>query len=291
MITGRPSRTALGAALYRAAHQLVDAPLVFVDPLALPLVGVRPGDAPPPELLARLAAEAVPLRAFIAVRSRRAEDLFAAAYARGTRQYVVLGAGLDTFAYRCALPDVAFFEVDHPATQAWKRSCLAAAGIAVPPGVVFAPVDFEREALATALDRAGLDRGAAAFVAWLGVTPYLTPEAVRETLAFVARDLGPGSEILFDFAAPVEEARRAAVRAAFAARVGAAGEPLRSEFEPATLLAEVRALGFSEVAVEDAAALHARYLDGRADGLRLSGGHLLWAARGAHATSGGPRSR
>lgn len=280
MIDEVASRTALGAALYRAAHQLVDRPPVFADPLALPLVGAAPAGPHPPELLRRASREAAPLRAFIAVRSQRAEERFAEAHARGTRQCLILGAGLDTLSCRCALPGVSFYEVDHPATQAWKRTRLAQAGIALPARAALVPVDFEKDALGDALDRAGLDRAAPTFVVWLGVTPYLTPEAVRATLAFVARGLGPGSEVVFDFATPAADDPRArAAREAFSARVEAVGEPLRSTFEPAPLAAEARALGFSRVEVEDAAALNARHFAHRADGLRLRGGQLLWAAR------------
>jgi methyltransferase (TIGR00027 family) len=274
------SRTALGAALHRAAHQLVDRPPVLADPLALRVVGAREGQPPSPALLRRMSAEAAPLRAFLAVRSRRAEDRFAEAHARGTRQVVVLGAGLDTFACRCALPGVRFVEVDHPATQAWKREVLSRAGIPAPAALAFAPVDFERDDLGEALARAGLDLAAPAFVAWLGVVPYLTPEAVRATLGLVGGALAPGSEVVLDFAVPPPgEPRARASRAAFAARVAALGEPLRSAFDPAALAGEVRALGFARAEVEDAAALNARTLAGRADGLRLRGGQLLWAAR------------
>jgi methyltransferase (TIGR00027 family) len=280
----KASRTALGAALYRAAHQLVDVPPVFDDPLALTVVGATRGRPPSPSLASRATREAAPLRAFVAARSRRAEDRFAEAFARGTRQYLVLGAGLDTFGCRCPFPGVRVLEVDHPATQAWKRALLERVGIAVPARLTFVPVDFERDALEdgleSALDRAGLDRAAPAFVAWLGVTPYLTPEAVRATLAFVARELAPGSEVLLDFAVVAEpEPRAKAAREAFAARVATLGEPLRSAFAPEALIADAQALGFAGVEVEDAEALNARYFSGRSDGLRLHGGHLLWAGR------------
>jgi methyltransferase (TIGR00027 family) len=279
MIEGRASRTALGAALYRAAHQLADRPPVFEDPFALRLVGARLGEAPPPALARRLSPAAGPLRAFIAARSRYAESRFAEAHARGLRQYVVLGAGLDTFAWRCALPEVRVFEVDHPATQAWKRELVARVGLLPPDRAVYAPVDFERDALDQALSGSGLELRSPAFVAWLGVTPYLAPEALRATLRCVAERLGPGTEIVFDFAAPPRSEPERTVRRAFAARVDALGEPLRSELEPATLAAEVRALGFGRVEVLDAAALNALYFTGRDDGLRLRAGQLLWAGR------------
>lgn len=273
----RASRTALAAALYRAAHQILDIPPIFADPLALRIVGAEAerslrsgGD----ERAAR-----VQLRAFVAVRSRFAEDCLALAHRRGVRQYVLLGAGLDTFAYRNDLPGLTVFEVDHPATQAWKRARLAEAEIAVPGSVVYAPVDFERQTVAGGLSRAGFDAGRPAFLAWLGVTPYLAPETVMGTLGFVA-GLAGGSQIAFDYAERAEDGSAAHRRAreALAARVAAAGEPFRSAFEPAALAAAVRRLGFSEVQDLAAEALEARYFQGRADGLRLGGrGRLLLA--------------
>src|SRR5689334_8184254 len=133
METGLPSLTALGAARHRAAHQVLEGGRIFHDPLALRILG---SDA---ETVAREADErAGGLRLFIAARARLAEDTLAAAIARGTRQLVVLGAGLDTYAYRAPLAGgLRVFEVDHPATQAWKRSLLEAAGIAIPRALTF----------------------------------------------------------------------------------------------------------------------------------------------------------
>jgi methyltransferase (TIGR00027 family) len=272
------SRTALGAAMHRAAHQLLDAPPVFTDPLALRIIGagaarsLRPGE--------QAGAARAALRAFVAVRSRFAEDGLAEAHARGTRQYVLLGAGLDTFAYRGGLPGLTVFEVDHPATQAWKRARLAEAGIGVPRSVTYAPLDFEREPLAVGLARAGFDTARPAYFAWLGVTPYLTREAVLATLGFVA-GLGRGGEIAFDYVEPVAggaDAQRLA-HEALAARVAAVGEPFRCELEPAALAADLRRLGFSTVEDLGPEDLNARYLQGRGDGLRLRGCGRLVRAR------------
>lgn len=273
------SRTALGAALYRAAHQIRDFPPVFADPLALRIVG--------PEAERSLRSGAgehatrAGLRAFVAVRSRYAEDCLAEAHGNGVRQYVLLGAGLDTFAYRGGLPGLAVLEVDHPATQAWKRARLAEAGIPVPGSVAYAPVDFEREPLGAALSRAGFDAARPAFLAWLGVTPYLARPSVIETLAF-AGGLAGGSEMVFDYS---ERARgedpRGREHRDLAARVAAIGEPFRSAFDPAELAAELRRAGFSEAEDLGAEALDSRYLRGRADGLSLRGrGHLVRARVG-----------
>src|SRR5579863_1487066 len=183
MLEGQFSRTALSAAGYRAAHQLVDGGRIFADPLATAVLGE---DLP---ILAERCGDPVmrPLRMFVALRSRIAEDVARKAIAEGARQVVVLGAGLDTFGCRVAPVDgLAVFEVDHPSTQAEKRRRLAAAGVAAPAHLRFAPCDFERQALAEALAEAGFDASARAAFIWLGVTPYLTAEAVEITLRFVA---------------------------------------------------------------------------------------------------------
>ncbi len=223
MLSGQASRTALGAAGHRAVHQVLERGFIFADPLALRILGADADEA-----LAE--AEREPrrrgLRLFIAVRTRFAEDALAAAIARGASQLVVLGAGLDTYAYRADIGDrLRIFEVDHPATQAWKRERLASAGIAIPPTLTFAPVDFERESLATGLAAAGLDPARRSFFTWLGVTPYLSEEAVFATLGFIA-GLPGGAEVVFDYTNPPETIADPARRAhheALAARVAAAG--------------------------------------------------------------------
>lgn len=277
----RPSRTAQGAALHRAAHQLLDHPPVFADPLALKIIGpdaeseLRAGTDPHTEL------PRSGLRAFIAARSRFSEDTLAEAIAEGVRQYVLLGAGLDTFAYRAAktFPGLRVFEVDHPATQGWKRERLAEAGIAAPDVLTYAPVNFETETLSEGLTRAGFDMKAPAVFAWLGVVPYLTHDAIMTTLRFVA-SLPRGTRVVFDYAEPAS-ARDGASRAAhdaMAARVAASGEPFRSFFMADDLKRQVEALGFSRVDDFDAAALNPRYFADRGDKLRLRGaGHLMRA--------------
>jgi methyltransferase (TIGR00027 family) len=127
------------------------------------------------------------MRIFIVVRTRFAEDALAAAVGRGVRQVVVLGAGLDTYAYRSTLRDrLRIFEVDHPATQVWKRQRLEDAAIPIPNSLTFAPIDFERQTLAEGLAAAGFDVSQQTFFTWLGVVPYLTLEAVWLTLGFIA---------------------------------------------------------------------------------------------------------
>jgi len=141
-----PSRTALAAAFHRAAHQVLEHGRIFTDPLALRILGL---DADTLTREDRQHPSRRRFRIFIAVRTRFAEDALAAAVERGVRQLVVLGAGLDTYAYRGECRDrLRIFEVDHPATQAWKRQRLADAAIPLPSGLTFAPIDFERETLA-----------------------------------------------------------------------------------------------------------------------------------------------
>jgi methyltransferase (TIGR00027 family) len=172
---GRFSRTAHRVAIRRAAHQLFDQPKVLDDPLAVPIIGAEAAEklcASPRE---RKHPFARAFRAFMVARSRYAEDQLAKAVEQDVAQYVVLGAGLDTFA--CRNPDstnLRVFEVDHPATQAWKLERLQAAGIAIPQSLKFVPVDFERQTLAAGLEQGGFDSGSPAFFSWLGVTPYLT---------------------------------------------------------------------------------------------------------------------
>jgi methyltransferase (TIGR00027 family) len=281
METSRPSLTAYGAALHRAAHQIVDAPPVFADPLALRIVGPQAAEDLRAGRDRHTQVAASRMRAFLAVRSRYAEDCFAEAAAEGVGQYVVLGAGLDTFAYRTGRRDLRIFEVDHPATQGWKRERLADAGIAIPETLTYAPVDFERETLHEGLKRAGLDFGKPAFFAWLGVVPYLSREAIAATLGFVAHDTTPGSEILFDYAEPMQHRNTAQMKALaeLAKRVADIGEPLRSFFLPDELQRDLRAFGFSFVEDADAAALNARYFRKRTDGLALGGTAHIMRAR------------
>jgi methyltransferase (TIGR00027 family) len=166
------------------------------------------------------------MRAFMVARSRYAEDKLAAAAANGVRQYVVLGAGLDTFAYRNPFRHVRVFEVDHPATQAWKRERLQTAGIAIPNELSFVAVDFERQKLDEELAAAGFAMSEPAFFSWLGVTPYLSREAFQGTLRFITA-MPAGSGVAFDFA--VERSalgfmERIAL-AELSRRVASAGEP------------------------------------------------------------------
>jgi methyltransferase (TIGR00027 family) len=269
-----PSRTALRVASHRAAHQLFDSPLVFDDPLALAIIGADGAGrlrAAPEAHQDRFARA---FRAFMVARSRFAEDELARAVRRGASQYIILGAGLDTFAYRNPYrsPDLRVFEVDHPATQEWKRGLLASAAIAIPASVTLAPVDFERQTLADGLARAGFDGRAPTFFSWLGVTMYLTHEAVALTLAFIATT-APGGGLVFDYAAPRSSLSPTGQLAldALSRRVAAAGEPFQTFFDPRTLEGQLARIGFRSIEDLGADELNARYFSDRADGLRVSG--------------------
>jgi methyltransferase (TIGR00027 family) len=276
MHDAKPSRTAQRVAMRRAAHQLLDQPRVFDDALAVTIAGPeseRPSDAQLPY--------ARSLRAFLVVRSRYAEDQLARAVERGIRQYVVLGAGLDTFAYRNPYQSTGLhvFEVDHPATQEWKRAQLHAAGIAIPQEMTFAAVDFERESLEEGLLAAGFSQQEPAFFSWLGVTPYLSRPAFDATLDFIVRRPS-GSGVVFDYA--VERSLLSPIQQlaldALAARVARAGEPFQLFFDPNALAGDLRRLGFGNIEDLNCDQINARYFAGRADGLAVSGGgHLLYA--------------
>ena len=233
--------------------------MIFADPLALRILG---DDAEEALALAREQPERRPLRLFIAMRSRFAEDSARRAIERGVRQIVVLGAGLDTFAYRLEpLLALRVFELDHPSTQADKRRRLAAAGIAEPPHVAYVAHDFDRGSMTSALEAAGLDSRQRSFVSWLGVTPYLTEDAVYVTLGELARFPG-GTEVVFDYANPpqVEEPQARDYHHKMAERVAATGEPFRCYLETPALHERARPLGYVDIEDLDGAALVARYL-------------------------------
>jgi methyltransferase (TIGR00027 family) len=210
-------------------------------------------------------------RAFMAVRSRYTEDHLAAVVAAGVTHYVVLGAGLDTFAYRNPFPSLRVFEVDFPATQKWKRSMLRNAGIAEPKGLTFVALDFEHKTLAAGLAEAGLDVHSPAFFSWLGVVPYLTLEAFRATLHTIAQ-MPDGSAVSFDYAL-ARETLTPVGRTAFdalAGRVAAKGEPFQLFFTTDSLELELHRAGFQRLEQRNSAELNELYFKERADGLRLS---------------------
>lgn len=264
-----PDESALRVALWRALHVEVDAPPhVFEDRVGLQLAAPDAAWRSRPDMSPFTA----PFRASILARARFIEDLVAERVARGVGQYVILGAGLDTFAQR--RPELAaslvVFEIDRPGPQAWKRQRLADLGFGIAPFLRLVPVDFEAgDAWWTQLTAAGFDASRAAVVASTGVSMYLTKDAVAATLRQVAA-LAPGSTLAMSFMLPIELAdpqlRPSIERAAAGAR--ASGTPFISFFTPAEMLALARAAGFRDVQHVSAAMLAERYFAGRTDGLR-----------------------
>ena len=278
MRAGQPSRTALGAAAYRAVHQTLEGGVIFRDPLRLQILDdeTRAGlDGMANDLSLR------PMRLMIAARSRFSEETLAACVARGVRQVVVLGAGLDTFSLRNPHAGrLRVFEVDYPATQDWKRERLEQAGLAVPDTLTFAPVDFERQSLADGLAAAGFRADRPAFFQWLGVVPYLTREAISQTLDYIAAV--PESEVVFDYGEPFEnysEERRANVMAV-AERAAARGEPWLSQFDPAEMSDLLHKAGFAEIEDLGMAALSERFYGALKKHARTGpGAHVVRAQR------------
>lgn len=269
------SRTAYLVALRRAAHQSIDSPKIFDDPLACRILD--PINDPRRNRFVRRVD--MRRRAFFAVRSRYAEDQLARAIDRGVRQYVILGAGLDTYAYR-SQSGARVFEVDHRSTQTWKRRLLHQSGIVIPDTVTFVPADFEHEELDQTLQANGFRLDQPAFFAWLGVTMYLTRESAVATFRFI-RSMPDGSGVAFDYVLdPAELSPGLRFRQHLVARaVASLGEPFRLYFRPSGLAELLKELGFSELEDLGPAEIDERYFASRNDGLRVSPGwgHLCSA--------------
>jgi methyltransferase (TIGR00027 family) len=243
-----PSRTALMIARQRAAHQVLDHGSILYDPFAMRILCED-------EREVLQFATGHPLasigRLFTAARSRIAEDALSRAVKRGIRQVIILGAGLDTFALRNphGAQQIRIYEVDHPATQSWKRQRLAEAQISPPPCFIFVPVDFERDDLGEKLVAAGFQQNSSAFFTWLGVVPYLTQDAIARTLDYISSI--QNSEVVFDYMEPPEasseEQRRSETERT--EQLKKIGERSLSRFGPAGIAAILRRQGFS--AIED----------------------------------------
>ena len=246
MKPNEPSRTALIPARQRAAHQLLDHGSILYDPFAMKILGEDEKDV-------LQFANAHPLasigRLFTVARCRIAEDAMSAAVERGVRQIAILGAGLDTFALRSphGARQMRIYEVDYPATQAWKRQRLAEGQLALPPWLILVPVDFERDDLGETLVRAGFQQNSPAFFTWLGVVPYLTQDAIGSTLDYMASI--QNSEVVFDYMEP-PEAFSGQMRELVKERteqLEKMDERWTSRFEPAGIAAFLRSHGFSDI--------------------------------------------
>ena len=248
MKPNEPSRTALNVARQRAAHQLLDHGSILADPFAMKILGEDEKDV---LQFANHHPSASIGRLFIAARSRISEDALSSAVAKGIRQIVILGAGLDTFALRNphGALQLRIYEVDHPATQAWKREQLAATQIALPPSLRFVPVDFELDDVGVKLGAAGFQQNAPAFFSWLGVVPYLTEEAIGRTLDYMSSI--ENSEVVFDYMEPPETSSEdiRQFEAERTEQLKKIEERWVSRFEPAGMAAILRSHGFG--AIED----------------------------------------
>jgi methyltransferase (TIGR00027 family) len=262
-------------ALYRAVHNLRDQdPKILSDPFAGFLAGFDTDDA------ALEAHDAIPtsriagVRTPFVVRNRYAEDELAQAVARGVHQYVILGAGLDSFAYRRPelMQSLQIYEVDHPASQAWKQERLAQLRLAASPGLHYVPIDFEMQTLSSELERAGFEPHAPGFYSWLGTTQYLTRETVVSTIKEIAALASARSETVVQFIAPPATIpdEDAAIANLLAERSAQVGEPWLSYFTPADMEQIVRYAGFNAVEHFGPEEATLRYLQGRTDGSRVA---------------------
>jgi methyltransferase (TIGR00027 family) len=263
---GGPSRTAMMTAAARALHRDEPPPWVLDDALAIELAGEEGV-----EIRDRLRAELSPqsLLAFsrwVCVRARVPEDVVERELAQGVDQYVILGAGLDTFASRRGdlASRVRVFEVDHPDTQRWKRSRLQELG--VDPEVVYVPVDFERQTLRAGLEDAGFDFGSRAVFSWIGVIMYLTLEAIEATLMTI-HAAAPGSRVVLTYDLPSDalSGLGTETQGVLARIVADLGEPMVRRFRPAEIEALLRRLGFTSVEHVGPEEAKATYFPGRDD--------------------------
>jgi methyltransferase (TIGR00027 family) len=269
-----PSRTAINTAMQRATHLLLDdEPKILADTYARAFAGYA-SDADMLNAMDTSGLMTFPrMRILFAIRNRYAEDELAEAMNRGITQYIILGAGLDSFAYR--RPDVMgsldVFEVDHPASQAWKRARVAELGIAAPARLHHLAIDFERQSLGEGLAESFVDLSRPVFLSILGVTQYLTMDAMLRTLRDVATTMAPGSEIVLQYVVPpaMLASDEAAFVEAMAERSRLAGEPFVSFYEPAEMERHLRDANFGGVVHFGPKEAADRYLRGRSDGLLL----------------------
>lgn len=277
MREGQRSRTAEAAAAVRAGHLLYDDPVIFADPFAIRLTSVVWRLIGSSRILhwlvaRKLLAALLPVRGEILGRSRYAEDQLEKAVAAGVDQYVMIGAGLDSFALRRRdlLTTVNVYELDHPASQASKRDRLRRLGVDLPSNLEFISVDFERETVAQALAKSSYSQKRPAFFSWLGVVSYLERKSVFDTLRSIVGCSFPGSGLVLDYGISIEllgPADRSTVQKLrnFTAR---RGERLISQFDPGTFPQEVCALGFELIENLSPTDQAARYFTGRTDDLR-----------------------
>jgi len=287
MLPEQPSRTLLRTAIRRAAHQIFDTPTIFNDPIA---VGLVP-EASEHTVLAAAADHITPvptlLRSLSAMRSRFAEDRLADAVASGACQYVIVGAGLDTFPWRqpTFARDIQIFYADHPTTLAWTRERIRERGLSMPSNVTFVAVDLEEDRLGKQLGAFGFEPEAGTFCSTLGVVQYLSRDAVERLFHFAA-SLTPPSEIVFSFVPPDDELDGDDLAAATQAVVltEALGEPWKSRFQVSDLIDLLVRAGFRDIFHLTPEVAQQRYFAERRDMLKAHRLEQLIAARRADDT-------
>ncbi len=282
MYKNRTSSTADAAAAVRANHFLHDGSLIFRDPISVRMLNAKWRLILRNRFLHRIIVRGLlaglrPVHGLILARSRYAEDALAASAQKGNLQYVIVGAGLDTYAARSHTGSgVKVFELDHPASQAEKIRRLAQS-VGIPGNVEFVPADFEVASISEVLAASSLRLEEPAFFSWLGNSFYLTPSAVGDVMQAIATISCPGSELVMDYMGPeevlpVNQRRPLRLTKRFAER---RGEPLLSFFEPDQLLAMAKSFGFETVANLNSADLSERYFNDRADNLvAMPGAHI-----------------
>jgi len=277
-----PSLTANKVAMMRAAHQILDNPKIFEDPIALSILGTQGVSEIRSEKRKFKTRLHSYLRAIVVARSRFVEDELSVAIKQGIRQFVVLGAGLDTFAYRNRHSDAGLkvFEIDYPATQEWKRSQLNAANISIPESLTFVPIDFESQSLRDRLQEVGFKADKPSFFSWLGVTMYLNKETVMSTMKYITSSTPSGSLIIFDYTVPPSSQNfiRRFVFRLLARKMAVIGEPWQTFFDPQQLAIELKDIGFAHVKDFDPENINSRFFSDRTDKLKVgSFGHLMKA--------------
>jgi methyltransferase (TIGR00027 family) len=257
-------------AMMRAQHYLHDErPLILEDPFAIRLLSSEMAQG------ARAKGFQVPIQfrvgALVLGRSRFAEDCFEEALNQGVKQYVSLGAGLDTFSLRRSdlVSQIRIYEIDQPTTQQWKQQLLETSGCGIPENLEFVPANLEEETVLQALARSSFNSNEPAFFSWLGTTMYLTHEAVFRSLESFADSLAPGSEIVFDYRVPIEFVSPEDVENAQIGWKAATdmGEPLYASLNPLTLPDEMCEVGFEVVETLTPQQLAERYFSQRNDAL------------------------
>lgn len=277
MKKGQSSRTAAGAAALRANHFQNSVDPVFADPYAYDLTSHGWQKLlSSPQLLKLMNSAAFNrtlglLTGQVVGRSRYAEDLLQHALSDHMHQYVLVGAGLDSFALRQSnrYPNLKIFEIDHPDTQAAKRHKLKQLG-PVPTNVEFVAIDFEKESLADALARSSYDQTTASFFSWLGTTHYLEPQTTLNTLKNIAAFAAPLSEVVLDYSTDYRELQGFERLGSFALSqfTKFLKEPLIGTFKPAELHSAVAKLGFEVIEDLSGNAMSKRYFSQRPDHIR-----------------------